>query len=90
MFAEVGRRGDAPVLEHHAREHAVALQREIAARLGELAAGDVAALGEAGLAEFEGGEDEQVRGLVETRLAQPDAVHYAITKRQFGHLHNLV
>lgn len=55
------------------------------APLGELAAGEVAALGEPLLAELEGGKDEQVRALVVTRLAEPDAVHYSVSESQFGH-----
>src|ERR1035437_4132448 len=70
--SELRGRGDAPVLEHHPREHSVTLQRQAAARLGQFAARDVTALGEARLAELEGGQHEQIRVLVETRLAPPD------------------
>src|ERR1035437_7773818 len=88
--SELRGRGDAPVLEHHPREHSVTLQRQAAARLGQFAARDVTALGEARLAELERGQHEQIRVLVETRLAQPDAVHDTVSKRQFRHVHSSV
>lgn len=73
------------MLEDEARHHPEPLESEVAAGEGELSSGDVAAFIEALLAILEGGEHEKVGALVEPRLAQPDAVHDAIAKCQFGH-----
>ena len=73
------------MLEHQAREHTVPLEGEIAASHGQFAAGEVPSLGEALLAELEGGKHEEVRALVIPRLAHPDPVHDAIAEGQFGH-----
>src|SRR5688500_7440634 len=40
-ISDVGRRAYAPVLEHQTRHDAIALEREVAARFGELAPGDM-------------------------------------------------
>jgi hypothetical protein len=74
------------VLEDETRHHAVALEREVAARRGQLPPGDVPALGEPSLAELQGGEHEQVRVLAEPLLAQPDAIHDPVAKRQLRQL----
>src|SRR5687768_17774685 len=55
----VRRRTDAPVLEDRSRHDTIAVEREVAAPLGQLLAADVPAFGERGLAVLEGGEDEQ-------------------------------
>jgi hypothetical protein len=47
----------------------------------------MAALIEALLAILEGGEHKEICALVEPGLAQPDAVHDAVSKRQFRHPH---
>ena len=62
-------RPNAPVLENQARHHAEPVEREVAAGQRELAAGDVATFVEALLAILEGREHEQIRALVEPRLA---------------------
>jgi hypothetical protein len=74
-----------PALEDEARHDAEALAREVAARQRELAAGDVASLGQPLLAELERGQDEEIGALVVSRLAQPDPVHDPVSKCQFSH-----
>src|SRR5579884_2121224 len=84
-ISNVGRAAHAPVLEDEARHDAKAVEREVAAGQGELAPRDVPPFIEALLTEFEGGEHEEIRALVEPRLPEPDAVHDAVSKRQFCH-----
>src|SRR5437879_6459752 len=67
--AEVLRRGDAPVGEHGRSEQAELLQREIAARPGELAAGEMAAGGEPALRVFQRREHEEIGALVIAAVA---------------------
>jgi hypothetical protein len=73
------------VLEDQPGHNAEALQRQIAAGQGQLAAVDVPPLVESLLAELERGEHEEVRALVESRLAEPNSVHDPVSKRQFRH-----
>src|SRR5436190_7150907 len=67
--AEVLRRGDTPVGEHGRREQAELLEREIAARPGELAAGEMAAGGEPALRVFQRREHEEIGALVIAAVA---------------------
>jgi hypothetical protein len=73
------------MLEDDPRHDAEALEGQVAAGQGELAAIDVPAFFEALLAELEGGEHEEVRALVESRLAEPNSIHNPVSKRQFSH-----
>ncbi len=68
-IAEIGRARHAPTLEDDARHDAKPVEGEIPAGEGELAAGDMATLGETLLAELQSGKDEEVRALVEALLA---------------------
>jgi hypothetical protein len=86
--ADVGGGADAPMIEDESGENTEAEESEVTARLGELASGDVAALGEPGLAILEGGEHEEVCTLLEARLAQADLIHDPISKRQLRHFHS--
>src|ERR1041385_3389811 len=70
--AKVRRGFDSPALENQTRHDPEALEREIAAGKRELSPVDVPPLGKSLLAEFEGGQDEQIRALVEALLAHPD------------------
>ena len=81
-ITDVGAGANAPVLEDDARHHAKALEGQIAAGEGQLPAADVAAFFHALLAKLQGGEHEELRALVEPRLAEPDAVHDSVPKRQ--------
>src|SRR6185437_1629732 len=71
-----------PVLEHKPGHHAKTLDGQVAARFGELTAGDVTALRQPGLAELQGGEHEEIRSFIEARLASPNAVHDPIAETQ--------
>jgi hypothetical protein len=73
------------VLEDEPGHDAIALEREIATSEGELAAGNVPALGELVLEMLQRGEHEQIRALIETRLPHANAVHDPVAKRQLGH-----
>src|SRR5205823_14421746 len=75
--ADVGSGADAPVLEDDARHHAVALERQLTARVGQLDAGDVAPHRELGLTHLERGAHEQVRLPVKARLGAGNPVQYA-------------
>jgi hypothetical protein len=83
---ELGRRSNTPMVEDDGRHHAIALEREVAARLDELAAGDMPPLGEAKLGELERREHEQVRALVKARLPRPNAFHDSLSKCQLRHV----
>ena len=73
------------MLQDEAGQHAEAVEGQVAAGEGELAATDVAALGKALLAELEGAEHEQIGTLIEPLLAHADTIHDAIAKGQLGH-----
>ena len=51
--ADIGGRSNAPVVENQARHDAVAIERKISARFGELASRNVSPLGEPRLRELE-------------------------------------
>src|SRR6478672_5931873 len=82
---DVDRLADTPVIEHESGHHAEALQGELATGMRELRPRDVASLDETGLAMLQGSEHEQIRALVETRLAQLDLLHDSVAERQLGH-----
>src|SRR6478752_7214972 len=73
--ADVARVVDPPVLEDEPRQHAEAVERQVATGEGELAPTDVAALRKALLAELQRAQHEQVGALVEALLAHADAIH---------------
>ena len=85
MSPMIGGAAHSPVLEHHPRHDAEPLQRQVAAREGELAPGDVPTFRQPRLAKLERAEHEEVRVLVEPLLTQADPVHDAIAKGQLGH-----
>jgi hypothetical protein len=85
-IAEVGRRTDAPMVEHDARHHAIALEGEVATRFSKLATGNVASLGKPELRELECRENEQIRALVKSRIARAYTLHHAISKSQLRHV----
>src|SRR5712692_11015181 len=82
---EIPRRGDAPVTEHGRGEQAELLEREVAARPGELGAGDVAARRELGLRVLQRGEHEQVPPLVVAAVALANLVERLLQGRQVAH-----
>jgi hypothetical protein len=84
--ADVGGATDSPMIQDVSGEHTVTIERQITTRTRELASCNVPTLGEPGLAELQRGKNKQVRGLLETSLAQPDLVHDSIPKRQFRQL----
>ena len=73
-----------PAILHHSLRTA-RLASLVAAGEGQFLAGDVAAFIELLLAILEGREHEEVRALVEPRLAQPDAVHDPVAKCPIRH-----
>jgi len=80
--AEIGGGPHAPVVEHETRHHSVPIEREVAARFRQLATRDVPTLRKTRLRELEGRKNEQVRVLMEPRLAQANLVHDTVSKRQ--------
>src|SRR5512146_1177383 len=71
-----------PVFEHEPGHHAEALEGEVAAGLCQFTAGNVTALGQPDLAEFQRGEHEEIRSFIEARRASPNAVHDPIAETQ--------
>lgn len=81
-ISDVGGRAHSPMVEHQASHYAIAIECQVAARFRELAASDVASFRQTRLRELERRKDEEIRMLMEPRLAEPNLVHDSITKRQ--------
>jgi len=77
--------GDAPVLEDRLREQSELLQREIAARPGELRAAQVAARRQPALGELEGCQHEQVAAVLIAAVALPDLGERLLQRGKLAH-----
>src|SRR6266516_3344981 len=83
--AEVLRGGDAPVGEDGRREQAELVEREIAARPGELAAGEMAAGGEPPLGILQRSKDEEIGALVEASVALLELAERGFERGEVAH-----
>src|SRR4029079_11875858 len=87
---DIGRRRNSPVLENDLGHHAVPLEGERTAGVGELDPGDVTPHREMGLTHLEGCQHEQIRLLVKARLADANPVHDTFAKCQLSHVPTFV
>src|SRR5256884_5360419 len=83
--AEVFGAGDTPVREDGRREQAELVEREVAARPGELGSGDVATRGELPLGVLERRQHEQVAALGVAPLLLLDARERLFQRREIAH-----
>src|SRR4051812_41698487 len=83
--AQICAGADPPMLQYEPSHDAELVQREVPARQRKLPPTDVPPLLEPLLAKLESAQHEQIRTFIEPRLAQPNAVHDPVAKREFRH-----